>query len=282
MDGFFLIDKETGMTSHDVIAKLRKKLQIDKMGHTGTLDPLASGLLVVCSGKATKLAYLFENHDKAYQGSIVFGAHYDTYDTTGIVLKTSNKKLCNDDVKQKINDFPRKYHQMPPMYSAIKQDGRKLYELARQGVDIERKTREVMIHSFRWISELNNQSIAFEAHVSKGTYIRSLVVDLAENLGTYGALSQLRRISIGSYHVDQAKKVYEVESYDLIPLATFFADYPQIILNDYMVRLVRNGVYLDERQTDITTPFIVTDLFGNYIAYYEQTEDHRYKPMFIF
>jgi tRNA pseudouridine55 synthase len=282
MDGFFLIDKETGMTSHDVIAKLRKKLQIDKMGHTGTLDPLASGLLIVCSGKATKLAYLFENHDKVYQGVIQFGAHYDTYDTTGRVMKTSQEMLNNDGVKQKIHDFPKTYQQTPPMYSAIKQDGRKLYELARKGVDIERKTREVIIHSFCPISELIDQSIAFEAHVSKGTYIRSLVVDLADNLNTYGALSQLRRMAIGSYHVNQAKKVYEVESQDLIPLASFFADFPQIVLNDYMVRLVKNGVYLDERQTDISTPFIVTDVMGNYIAYYEQTEDHRYKPMFIF
>lgn len=282
MDGFFLIDKESKMTSHDVLLKLRRKLNVSKMGHTGTLDPLASGLMVVCSGKATKLAYLFEKMDKTYQGILVFGSHYDTYDTTGSVIETNPYQPEEPEIVQGMKAFEKTYHQEPPMYSAIKQDGQKLYELARKGMDVERKKREVTVYRFDPISPLQQREIAFEAKVSKGTYIRSLVVDLAQSLGALAAISQLRRIEVGPYTVSNAKEVKDIMPNDIVPLSTFFKDYPRIMLNDYMIKLVRNGIYLDERQTQIQSPFIVVDHDHLPVAYYEPIDSHRYQPMLIF
>ncbi len=282
MDGFFLIDKESKMTSHDVLLKLRRKLNVSKMGHTGTLDPLASGLMVVCSGKATKLAYLFEKMDKTYQGILVFGSHYDTYDTTGSVIETNPYQPEEPEIVQGMKAFEKTYHQEPPMYSAIKQDGQKLYELARKGLDVERKKREVTVYRFDPISPLQQREIAFEAKVSKGTYIRSLVVDLAQSLGALAAISQLRRIEVGPYTVSNAKEVKDIMPNDIVPLSTFFKDYPRIMLNDYMIKLVRNGIYLDERQTQIQSPFIVVDHDHLPVAYYEPIDSHRYQPMLIF
>ncbi len=282
MDGFFLIDKESKMTSHDVLLKLRRKLNVSKMGHTGTLDPLASGLMVVCSGKATKLAYLFEKMDKTYQGILVFGSHYDTYDTTGSVIETNPYQPEEPEIVQGMKAFEKTYHQEPPMFSAIKQDGQKLYELARKGLDVERKKREVTVYRFDPISPLQQREIAFEAKVSKGTYIRSLVVDLAQSLGALAAISQLRRIEVGPYTVSNAKEVKDIMPNDIVPLSTFFKDYPRIMLNDYMIKLVRNGIYLDERQTQIQSPFIVVDHDHLPVAYYEPIDSHRYQPMLIF
>ena len=282
MDGFLLINKPKGWTSHDVVHKIQKKLHVNKIGHTGTLDPFASGLLILCLGKATKLASLFSNLDKVYEGTIVFGKHYDTYDTTG---KMTDEKMVNMDVQslqKAILSLNGVYDQMPPMYSAIKIEGVKLYELARKGIEIEREARTVNIYDFHMISDYMDARFSFYARVSKGTYIRSLAVDLAEKLGTYGALEVLNRVSVGTYQLTAAKTIENVQESDLISLDDFFQNTNAITLNDYMVRLVRNGVYLDERQTKTAEPFIVLDEKGNKIAYYEVIGEHQYKPVLIF
>ncbi|MCF7930003.1 MAG: tRNA pseudouridine(55) synthase TruB [Acholeplasmataceae bacterium] len=282
MDGFFLVNKDKGMTSHDVVFKIKKKFHLDKIGHTGTLDPFASGLLILCVGKATKLAYLFSNLDKAYEGIIAFGNHYDTYDTTGTILATKSVgfglKELNDAMKQMVGS----YMQMPPMYSAIKQNGQKLYELARQGLDVERESRLVQIYDFKLIHQLDSTRYAFSSVVSKGTYIRSLAVDLAEKLHTYGALEQLNRSSIGSYTIEKSKSIEDLSKNDIISLELFFKDHSKIILNDYMIGLVKNGVYLDDRQLVTDQPFIVCDESKQMIAYYEVKAENLYKPVLIF
>lgn len=281
MDGFLFIDKPIGMTSHDVVAKVKRKLKVDKIGHTGTLDPFASGLLILCLGKATKLAYLFSELDKDYEGSIIFGKHYDTYDVTGKVLKQEHPSLHEANIRQMMQTFIGGYKQVPPMYSALKIDGQKLYDIARRGDEIDRDPRDVKIDLFELTSVYQNQMISFRSSVSKGTYIRSLAVDLAAKLGTYGALSSLRRTRVGNYDLSISKKIEDVSLNDIYSLDSYFKNTQSIILNDYMIKLVRNGVYLDERQIKTKEPFIVKDENENMIAYYTINEGYTYRPVVI-
>ncbi len=282
MDGFLLINKAKGMTSHDVVYRLKKKLKTDKIGHTGTLDPFASGLLILCIGKATKLQSLFLNLDKSYEGVLQFGKHYDTLDVTGTVIEEKEVNLSVDQINRAIQSFIGTYDQLPPMYSALKINGQKLYELARKGIEIERETRKVNIYDFKMLSSYQNDSFSFFASVSKGTYIRSLASDLAHELNTVGALKELKRLSIGDYNLNQAKTIEEVELLDIITLDSYFKDTPFIVLSDYLIKLVRNGVYLDERQLVTDSPFIVKDEDGNMVAYYEVIGEQKYKPMLNF
>jgi tRNA pseudouridine55 synthase len=282
MDGFLLINKAKGMTSHDVVYRVKRKLKIDKIGHTGTLDPFASGLLILCIGKATKLQSLFLNLDKSYEGVIELGKHYDTLDVTGTIVEEKEVHLKEDDVLKGVLSFNRSYEQLPPMYSALKVNGKKLYELARKGIEIERVKRLVNIYDFKMTSPYVNQSFSFFASVSKGTYVRSLASDLAEELNTLGALSKLNRLTIGNYCVEQAKIIEEVEISDIISLDTYFKDFPSIILSEYLIKLVKNGVYLDQRQLITDQSFIVKDQLGNMVAYYEVIGEHLYKPILNF
>lgn len=282
MDGFLLVNKPVGLTSHDVVYRIKKKFHIDKIGHTGTLDPFASGLLILCLGKATKLAYMFSNLDKAYEGTVVFGNHYDTYDTTGKIVFSNTPNFIQKELENAISNMIGTYDQVPPMYSAIKVDGKKLYELARDGIEIERETREVTIDIFEMTTPLIDNQVSFYIHVSKGTYIRSIAVDLAEKLNTYGALSVLKRVSVGKYNVLHAKNIEEINKSDIISLDNYFIDTPSIVLNDYMIKLVKNGVYLDQRQIDTNEAFIVKNEAMENIAYYEVIAPNQYKPVIIF
>ncbi len=282
MDGFLLVDKPKDMTSHDVVLYLKRKLKLKKIGHTGTLDPFASGLMIMCIGKATKLADMFLNSDKSYEGRIVFNKHYDTYDTTGVVVKEKSLDVNLKAVDEAINDMIKPYDQLPPMYAAIKVDGKKLYEHARAGHEIKRDKRPVEIYDFKRTSVLENNAFNFQISVSKGTYIRSVAVDLANKLNTYAALSELRRLSIGTYDLKDAKQIDDITLENMLQLETYFKDYPKIVLNDYMVKLVKNGVYLDDRQTTMDRDFIVYNEQNEMIAFYQRIDKNTYKPMLIF
>ena len=281
MNGFLLIDKAPGMTSHDVVSQIKKKLNIKKVGHTGTLDPFASGLLIICLGKATKLASLFSDMDKSYEGIIKFFKHYDTYDVTGQVLYENKISLKNDQLLETAAKFIGQYEQLPPMYSAIKINGKKLYDLARQGKDIDRPTRLVNIKSFQ-VGELQDDELSFKTSVSKGTYIRSLAVDYAKALDTFAALKTLRRTRVGHYEVKDAKLVEDVTRSDVLTLERYFSTYPKLKLSDYLIHLVKNGVYLDERQISTDKNFVVVNQLDEMIAYYEVVGKHKYKPVLIF
>jgi tRNA pseudouridine55 synthase len=282
VDGFLLVDKPIGMTSYDVVRRVKKRLKLDKIGHTGTLDPFASGLLILTIGKATKLSYLFSDSDKFYEGTILFGKHYDTYDVTGKVIQEDIPNFDEKTLFLRMKSFNKTYDQMPPMYSAIKKEGRKLYELARQGIDVIREKRTVTIHDFHATSHYINHEINFKAHVSKGTYIRSIAVDLANELNTFGALKTLNRTQIGSYLLKDAKPIDLLSHHDIIPIEVIFKGYPKLELNDYLIKLVKNGVMLDERQTLTKDPFVVVDKENNMIAYYEPIMEHKYAPVLIF
>jgi tRNA pseudouridine55 synthase len=282
MDGFLLVDKPKDMTSHDVVLYLKRKFHFKKIGHTGTLDPFASGLLIICVGKATKLSDMFMNMNKSYDGTLVFNKHYDTYDVTGKLIEEKEMQISEEALENAVKNMIKAYDQLPPMYSAIKVDGQKLYELARAGKEIERDKRPVEIYDFKLTSSLVDHTVDFSIDVSKGTYIRSIAVDLADSLHTYGALKELRRTKIGPYRIEQAKPLHDIIESDMITLEAYFIHHPRVVLNDYMIKLVRNGVYLDERQTTIDKDFIVYDEQGHMIAFYQRIKEHTYKPGLIF
>ena len=283
MSGIFLINKEKGMTSFDVIYHLRKKFNIKKIGHTGTLDPFATGLLIVCFNKATKLSFLFENLDKAYEGRIIFDYLYDTYDVTGKIVDEKKTIITQDQLTQGISKYHQtSYEQIPPMYSAIKINGQKMYELARKGINLDLPGRLVEIKEFKALTPLSNNEFDFYAHVSKGTYIRSLAYDLGVSLNTYGALKTLNRTQIGDFSIKDAKTIAEIQLSDLITDVQIFKHYPKVVLNDYLIKLVKNGVYLDQRQTSLSERFVVTDEKDTFIAVYEPTENQAYKPIYFF
>lgn len=167
MNGFILVHKPAGMTSHDVVYRIKKKLNISKVGHTGTLDPFATGLMIVLTGQATKLAFLFEDLDKAYTGQLIFGSLYDTDDFTGNIVDQRDVNYTNEEILEALDSFKPEYEQMPPLYSAIKKNGVKAYQAARQGITLDLEKRHVKIYDIKLIE--SGLEPKFYAHVSKGT-----------------------------------------------------------------------------------------------------------------
>ncbi len=279
MNGILLINKPAGYTSHDVVSIIRKKFKFKKVGHAGTLDPFATGLLILLINNATKLSNRLESLTKEYEGTILFGNEYDTNDITGSIIDSKEINISLNDIKDKIKEFMPSHMQLPPTYSAIKKDGIKSYHAARKGVSLNLSKREVRIYFFDIIDY--KEELSFKTKVSKGTYIRSLARDLGYKLNTFGALSKLNRTKIGNYSLDKAKTIEDIELKDLIDEKLLFKDIPKISFNDYLARLIKNGVYLDERNTNIKEDFIACDMAGNYLAFYERVED-KYKPKYFF
>lgn len=280
MDGILLINKPKGITSFDVIRKLKKILNTTKIGHSGTLDPFAEGLLVVLVGRATKLSNMLMSQNKTYEGTLSFGKHYDTYDHTGEILKEDNKVISLSDLESIKGTFLGTYMQTPPIYSAIKKDGKKLYEYARSGIDVKLEQRMVTINSLEFNS-LSENSFKFITNVSSGTYIRSLAVDLASSLNTYGYLASLKRVSSGSFNLRDSYLIEEVNENSLITISDYFKDSPKVVLSDYLIKLVRNGIRLDDRQIVTNEIFKVYDEFNNLVAIYEPVGINEYKPLIV-
>lgn len=210
MDGMINVYKESGFTSHDVVAKLRGILKMKKIGHTGTLDPEAVGVLPVCIGKGTKLCDLLADRTKTYQAVLRLGVSTDTEDMTGQVLEERPVNVSEEEVKAAVLSFVGKQEQIPPMYSALKVNGKKLYELAREGQVIERKARAIEIFEIT-IDEMELPLVTFTVSCSKGTYIRSLCRDIGEKLGTLGAMEHLVRTRVGEFLLEDALTLSQVE-----------------------------------------------------------------------
>ncbi|MCL2406127.1 MAG: tRNA pseudouridine(55) synthase TruB [Defluviitaleaceae bacterium] len=212
MKGFFNVFKEAGYTSHDVVAIVRK-LTKGKVGHTGTLDPQAEGVLPICVGRATKLADMITGQQKSYTAEVVLGITTDTGDMTGQVLSQAGVCFDADEIVRAVEGFRGPQMQVPPMYSALKVDGRKLYELARKGQTVERKPRAVNIEAINVIGlSPSTNSFTIDVTCSKGTYIRSLCVDIGEALGTCAAMGALLRTRSGSFGVDTAIKLSQFKA----------------------------------------------------------------------
>jgi len=202
-DGILILDKPAGLTSHDAVNRVRRATQIRQVGHAGTLDPLATGVLVVCLGQATRISEYLLGHDKAYRATIRLGLETNTYDADGEILATRDVHVDRAAVERALAQFVGAIEQVPPMYSAIKRDGQKLYELARQGIEIEREARAVVIRSIE-LCEYQPPDATIDVRCSAGTYIRSIAHDLGAALGTGGHLIRLTRTAAGPFVIDQA------------------------------------------------------------------------------
>lgn len=255
INGIVNIYKEKGYTSHDVVAVLRKVVGQKKIGHTGTLDPDATGVLPVCLGRATKVCELLTDHDKTYEALLLLGKTTDTQDISGEVLEERDPgDLTEEEVRSCIESFIGEYDQIPPMYSALKVNGKKLYELAREGKTVERKSRKVQIHGIR-ILEMNLPHVRMEVDCSKGTYIRTLCHDIGEKLQVGGCMEELERTKVGRFLKEDAVTLDEVrqkmeqgKGAELFtPLDQIFAELPAVTVTDAKAWMSYNGNDLPER-----------------------------------
>lgn len=238
MEGIIVIDKPVGITSFDVIRVLRRNLKERRIGHTGTLDPLATGILVICVGKATKLAQDIEGFEKEYVADLELGFKTDTYDIEGKVLdKVEKFHISYENFEKTLETFKGDIKQIPPMYSAIKVDGKKLYELAREGVEIERKARDVSIKNLEIIS-FDGVKAKINCTVSKGTYIRSLIYDLGEKLGTFATMTGLRRTRVGeedlarSFTLETIEKMVSENDFSFLVSVEDYFKFPKVEIED--------------------------------------------------
>ena len=210
VNGILNVYKEKGYTSHDVVAKLRGIVGQKKIGHTGTLDPDAEGVLPVCLGRATKVCDMLTEKDKTYEAVLLLGKETDTQDISGTVLRVGETEgLTQEQVKDCVMSFVGEYDQIPPMYSALKVNGKKLYELAREGKTIERKSRKVEIKEIR-ILEMALPRVRMEVSCSKGTYIRTLCHDIGEKLGCFGCMESLLRTKVSRFELESSLKLSEI------------------------------------------------------------------------
>ena len=209
-NGLINVYKEPGFTSLDAVAVLRGILKQKKIGHTGTLDPAAEGVLMVCLGNATKLCSFLEDKDKEYECKMLLGTTTDTEDTTGKVLTEKNVDCSDEEIIKAINSFAGDIKQVPPMYSALKKDGKKLYELARAGIEIEREARDIKIYSIE-IKEIAVPYVTFTVKCSKGTYIRSLCRDIGEKLGCGGCMEHLKRTAVSFFEEKDSLRLSQIE-----------------------------------------------------------------------
>ena len=246
MSGILLVDKPAGWTSHDVVGRLRRMTGQRRIGHSGTLDPMATGLLVVFLGRATRAVEFAEGHDKAYTALLRPGIVTDTLDTTGAVLATSPERPTLSELEAALGAFRGEIEQLPPMYSALKYNGKKLYEIARAGGEVERKPRPVTIYRLECTGERDGDFV-LEVECSKGTYIRTLCDDIGRALGCGACMSGLRRTRAGGFDVKDALTIEEIERRGaencLLPVDALFAGRPVVLLKDARAeKALRNGM----------------------------------------
>ena len=281
--GVINIHKEKGYTSHDVVAKLRGIVGQKKIGHTGTLDPDATGVLPVCLGKATKLCDMLTDKNKTYETIMLLGKETDTQDVSGTVLNEKSTELLDEDtVREAVLSFVGDYMQIPPMYSALKVNGKKLYELAREGIEVERKARPVTILDIQ-IKEINLPRVRMEVSCSKGTYIRTLCHDIGVKLGCGACMEELIRTKVSCFKIDDSLTLTQVQELKdageleqvLVPIDEMFSDYEAVSLREEFMSFIYNGnTFLPKhlnKYVDLVDGKMVRvyDNKGNFIAIYK-------------
>jgi tRNA pseudouridine55 synthase len=292
MNGIINVYKERGFTSFDVVAKLRGILHEKKIGHTGTLDPEATGVLPVCIGSATKVCELLTDKDKVYEAVLHLGVATDTQDATGTVLREQEhaaSQLSEEEVRRAIESFVGGYEQIPPMYSALKVGGKKLCDLAREGIEVERKARLVTIYSIA-ITRMELPLVWMRVHCSKGTYIRTLCDDIGQKLGVGGCMDALERTRVSVFSREDAHTLGEIEAFRdrdaldeiLLPVDTVFEGFPRAQVKPEAMRYLANGnVLTAESFTEQLSapaegePLLVYDPCGRFYALYQY--DNRKK-----
>ena len=280
MNGVLLIDKPKGVTSRDVVNEISKKLNMKKVGHTGTLDPIATGVLVICVGKATKLVNYLTSTAKEYIATVELGTKTDTLDNTGNIIEQQNVNISKEEIEKTLNSFKGKYIQEVPIYSAVKVNGRKLYEYARNNEEVSLPKREVEIKTIELIEDIeykNNKTIfKFKCTVSKGTYIRALINDIALKLNTVGIMTDLRRIRQGKFKIEDCITIESVESNKLINIIDIL-DCKKIELTSDIEKRVLNGNKINNIYNTKQILFIKEN---KAIALYEGNEELKLSIMF--
>ena len=277
MDGIIIVNKEAGYTSRDVVNKVSKILNTKKIGHTGTLDPLATGVLVLCVGKATKLVEILTATEKEYIAEV-----------TGKVLEEKNVQIAKEQIITVLNSMLGFYEQEVPIYSAVKIGGKKLYEYARENKEIKLPKRMVQIKQIKLIGDIvykdNKTIFSFKCLVSKGTYIRSLIRDIALKLNTIGIMSNLNRTKQGKFNVEQSYDIASIEknNYKMISIADCLNQYKNIIADDFLIHKIKNGALLQNRYDEDIVVFKDNnnDILAIYKTYDKDTT--KIKPWKIF
>ena len=278
MNGIFLIDKEKNYTSRDVVNIISKKFNIKKVGHTGTLDPLATGVLIIVVGKCTKLVDTLTSTYKEYIATMKLGIKTDTMDITGNILKEEKVNIDKEKILKVLKSFKKTYNQTVPIYSAKKINGKKLYEYARENIDVKLPTAKVTIKDIE-ILDIKDNLVTFRCLVSKGTYIRSLIEDIASSLDTIATMTDLRRTKQGKFNIRDCKKVDEITENNLIGIENILDDYTEINLNDDNFKLISNGAVIKKK---FTTKYCFYKYNKNLIAIYQEKEnDKKYAKPFI-
>lgn len=297
INGIIIVNKETGFTSHDVVAKLRGICGQKKIGHTGTLDPAATGVLPVCLGSGTKLCDMLTDRDKEYVAELLLGVETDTQDTTGSVLRKSPVTVTEEEVSRACLSFLGDYDQIPPMYSALKVDGKKLYELARAGKEVERKARRVRILELE-ILEMRLPVVKLRVVCSKGTYIRTLCSDIGQKLGCGGAMQSLQRTKAGRFRLEDALTLGDLQQLKdsgelervVQPVDSLFEETPALHVTAEAARLLENGnALLSVQFAETVTPeperwvrvYRPDGRFAGIYAYEEQKRWYRPVKMFL-
>lgn len=253
MTGVVFLDKPQGLTSFVAANRVKRVLGAKKSGHTGTLDPMATGVLVVMLGGATRFIDFLPSHDKAYSATVRLGITTDTLDTDGEILTEKECHVTAEEFKAAMLSFLGEIEQIPPMYSAIKKDGKKLYELARQGIEVEREGRKVSIYSLEMTgADEEKQEFSFEVKCSAGTYVRTLASDIGEKLGCGAALSSLRRIMAHGAVISQCKPLEELTENDVVSLESLLP-YPAVTVSEAQAKRFRNGGELDTKRLKAKT-----------------------------
>ena len=292
--GVLNVYKEKGFTSHDVVAKLRGIVGQKKIGHTGTLDPDAEGVLPVCLGKATKLCDLLTDKDKTYEAVMLLGITTDTQDITGTVLEeNTTENITVEQVEKVIKSFVGDYDQIPPMYSALKVQGKKLYELARQGIEVERKARRVKILDIE-ILETELPRVRMRVTCSKGTYIRTLCDDIGQKLGCGACMEELLRTRVERFSIEESLKLSEIQELKeegklktvLMTIDSMFPDLAKVTLDEAASCAVKNGNMFSREGISCVCPeknefsdgenILVYDNMGQFVAIYRYKKDDGY------
>lgn len=243
MNGYINVYKPSGISSHDCIYKVRRALGTKRVGHTGTLDPMAEGVLPICVGKATRASDMIMATEKEYKATLTFGTKTTTADSEGEVLERSDYIPSKSEFESIIPKFLGEIMQIPPMYSAVHHNGKRLYQLAREGKSVERSPRKITIFDIKLLS-FGEGKATMLITCSKGTYIRTLLEDMAESIGTYGHMSALTRCRSGVFSIENSIKIEDISQEKLMPTDSMFMHYEKIILNEENTKRVLNGVPL--------------------------------------
>lgn len=278
MNGIIVVNKKSGYTSRDVVNIISKILGTKKVGHTGTLDPIAEGVLIVCIGKCTKLCDYFTSNMKEYLAEFELGYETDTLDNTGNITKKSNKIVNKEEIIKVINSFKGEYNQEVPKYSAVKINGKKLYEYARNNIEVPLPTRLVNIKEIEILNINNN--IKIRCIVSKGTYIRSLIRDIGNKLGTYATMTRLIRTKQGEFDIKNSYTIEDIKNnnYKLYTISEIFNNYPKINMNAELYKKISNGVIIDN---SFNSKYVLFYHNNELISLYKEYEKSKLKPFIM-